>query len=302
MPWFKGNTHTHSYVSDGDTSPPEVCAWYKSHGYDFLCMTDHNHPFDPHWLEGLSIADSNFLVIPGVEITTVAERLPVHVNGLGITVMPELRMYASITECLQGAIEGIRALGGVPIVNHPNFHWALEAGHLLPLKNCKLFEVWNASTDCNNLGVGGAKSTDQFWDGLSNAGQAWFGMASDDAHDFQGEFYGYKSLPGQAWTVVRAAQLTQAAILTALEAGDFYSTTGIILKNLEVTGRTLTLEIEPAHHYKFSAELVAPDGTILETAHGLTASFMLPEGVATARVRVFDSDGSRLWTQPFGKQ
>ena len=52
MPWFKGNTHTHSYVSDGDTSPPEVCAWYAAHGFDFVCMTDHNHPFDAAWLEG----------------------------------------------------------------------------------------------------------------------------------------------------------------------------------------------------------------------------------------------------------
>ena len=71
MPWFKGNTHTHSYVSDGDTSPPEVCAWYAAHGFDFVCMTDHNHPFDATWLEGLDIISPSFLVIPGVDRKSV---------------------------------------------------------------------------------------------------------------------------------------------------------------------------------------------------------------------------------------
>jgi hypothetical protein len=300
MPWFKGNTHTHSIVSDGDTAPLEVCAWYKSHGFDFVCMTDHNHPFDPAWLEGSGIADSSFLVIPGVEVTTVAQALPVHVNGLGITAMPELRTYPSIPACLQGAIDGIRALGGVPIVNHPNFFWALEARHLLGLRDCHLFEVWNASTDCNNLGAGGGKSTDEFWNGLLETGARWYGIASDDAHDFQGEFYGYRSLPGQAWVVVRAPTLETRAILTALEAGDFYSSTGITLNTLEVSGRALTLEVRAEHHYRYSAELVAADGRVLEVQHGTRVSFTLPEGVPLGRVRVWDSDGSRLWTQPFG--
>ena len=298
MPWFKGNTHTHSYVSDGDTSPSEVLSWYKSHGYDFVCMTDHNHPFDPTWAAG--VVDAGFLAIPGVEITTVAERLPVHVNGLGITAMPELRTYPTIEACLQGAIDGIRALGGVPIVNHPNFHWALESKHLLGVRNCKLFEVWNASTDCNNLGVGGRKSTDEFWDGLIKANHLWYGIASDDSHDFQGEFWGYKSLPGQAFVMVEADKLEQTAILTALELGHFYSSTGILLEKLNWKGRTLELEIKPEHHYAYSSELIAGSGKVLEVAHGTKIKFALPESVPAARVRVFDSNGSRLWTQVFG--
>ncbi|WP_317933183.1 hypothetical protein [Halioxenophilus sp. WMMB6] len=40
--WWKGNTHTHTWWSDGD-SPPEVVAdWYKEHGYQFLVLSDHN--------------------------------------------------------------------------------------------------------------------------------------------------------------------------------------------------------------------------------------------------------------------
>lgn len=40
--WYKGNTHTHSWWSDGD-SPPEVAVkWYREHGYNFLMLSDHN--------------------------------------------------------------------------------------------------------------------------------------------------------------------------------------------------------------------------------------------------------------------
>jgi hypothetical protein len=295
MAWFKGNTHTHSIVSDGDSLPAVVCAWYQTHGYDFVCMTDHNHPFDAAWLGGQVSKD--FLVIPGVEITTTAEGLPVHLNGLGINTMPELPIYSSITALLQGSIDSIRALGGVPIVNHPNFYWALKPDHMLGLKNCNLFEIWNASTNCNNIGTGGKLSTDQFWDALLEAGQIWHGIASDDAHDFAGEFWGYKSLPGQAFIMVQADALEQKSILTALENGNFYSSTGVTLKHLAREKNLLQLEINNEHHYQYTTELLAANGTILQTAFGAKVQFELPKGIS--RVRVFDSNGSRLWTNSF---
>jgi hypothetical protein len=40
--WFKGNTHTHTWWSDGDAPPETVVAWYREHGYHFLSLTDHN--------------------------------------------------------------------------------------------------------------------------------------------------------------------------------------------------------------------------------------------------------------------
>src|ERR1700677_1817423 len=40
--WFRGNLHTHSMWSDGDDYLEMVGLWYKDHGYDFLCFTDHN--------------------------------------------------------------------------------------------------------------------------------------------------------------------------------------------------------------------------------------------------------------------
>src|SRR2546427_361419 len=40
--WYKGNTHTHTLWSDGDAPPEWAVDWYKSHGYQFLVLSDHN--------------------------------------------------------------------------------------------------------------------------------------------------------------------------------------------------------------------------------------------------------------------
>lgn len=40
--WFKGNLHTHTLWSDGNDFPDMVAEWYRSHGYNFLALSDHN--------------------------------------------------------------------------------------------------------------------------------------------------------------------------------------------------------------------------------------------------------------------
>jgi hypothetical protein len=40
--WFKGNLHMHTQWSDGHPLPEWAVDWYKSHGYHFICPSDHN--------------------------------------------------------------------------------------------------------------------------------------------------------------------------------------------------------------------------------------------------------------------
>ncbi|MCX6217173.1 histidinol-phosphatase [Spirosoma sp.] len=40
--WYKGNLHTHSLWSDGDDYPEMIMDWYKSNGYQFVGLSDHN--------------------------------------------------------------------------------------------------------------------------------------------------------------------------------------------------------------------------------------------------------------------
>lgn len=42
LKWYKGNLHTHSYWSDGDEFPEVILDWYKSEGYQFVALSDHN--------------------------------------------------------------------------------------------------------------------------------------------------------------------------------------------------------------------------------------------------------------------
>src|SRR5687767_15282911 len=61
--WFKGNTHTHTLNSDGDSTPDEVVRWYREHGYHFLVLTDHNFLTPVDGLNAVHAAPGKFLVI-----------------------------------------------------------------------------------------------------------------------------------------------------------------------------------------------------------------------------------------------
>lgn len=40
--WWKGNIHTHSLWSDGNDFPEMIAEWYRTRGYHFLALSDHN--------------------------------------------------------------------------------------------------------------------------------------------------------------------------------------------------------------------------------------------------------------------
>ena len=82
--WYKGNTHTHTLNSDGDSTPDEVVRWYREHRYDFLVLTDHNFLTAVDGLNALHGADERFLVIKGEEVTDRLGDKPLHINGLDV--------------------------------------------------------------------------------------------------------------------------------------------------------------------------------------------------------------------------
>ena len=84
MRWYKGNTHTHTLNSDGDSTPDDVVRWYREHGYQFLVLTDHNFVTSVDGLNALHGADERFLVIRGEEVTSRSGDKPIHVNGLDV--------------------------------------------------------------------------------------------------------------------------------------------------------------------------------------------------------------------------
>ena len=74
--WFKGNTHTHTLNSDGDSSPDDVVRWYRYYKYNFLVLTHQHYLTSVDGLNALHGADDKFLVVKGEEGATRSSREP----------------------------------------------------------------------------------------------------------------------------------------------------------------------------------------------------------------------------------
>lgn len=294
--WIKGNTHTHTTNSDGDTPPAEVARWYKQHGYGFLVLTDHNVFTDPATLA--SLVDSTFLLLPGEEVTTSFERKAVHVNALAVTrVIPPIK-DATLLGTIQKTIDAIRAEQAVPHINHPNFLWSIDSATLFRVRNDKLFEIFNGHPTVHNLGGGDSPGMEEVWDGLLSSGKRIYGIAVDDAHHFQGEFSASRANPGRGWVGVRTAARETRSIVSALEAGQFYASSGVTIEDVVVTATRLEVRIAPKGDFKFTTEFIGQDGAVLATDRSLTPRYTLKGNERYVRAKVTDSGGGAAWVQP----
>jgi hypothetical protein len=296
MRWFKGNTHTHTLESDGDSPPEYVARWYKEHGYDFLVITDHDTLTDPGALAQL--VDSTFILIPGEEVTARFERKPVHVNALNIRRVVAPRAGPTLAATLQANVDAVREAGGVPQVNHPNFRWALSAEDLAAVEDAGLVEVYSGHPLVHIYGGGDSPGTEEIWDELLTRGRRIYGVAVDDAHHFQGEFGRGRAAPGRGWVVVRARSLDAAEIVRALDEGRFYASTGVELEDIAVTATRIEIRIKPRGDFKYTTTFIGGGGRVLKRTGGYVAVFELDGPTRYVRARITDSGGAMAWTQP----
>jgi predicted metal-dependent phosphoesterase TrpH len=294
--WLKGNTHTHTTNSDGDTSPEEVARWYKSRKYDFLVLSDHNVFTNPATLA--SLMDSTFLLIPGEEVTTSFQKAAVHVNALDISRVIAAPRDSTLLGTVQKTVDAIRADRAVPHINHPNFLWSLDTATLFRVKNDRLLEIFNGHPTVHNIGGGDWPSMEVAWDAILTRGKKIYGIAVDDAHHFQGEFAKSRANPGRGWVAVRARALEAREIVTALDEGRFYASTGPVVAEIAVTPTALSLTITRTGDFKYTTQFIGANGHILATDKSLTPSYRLTGSETYVRVRVVDSSGATAWLQP----
>ncbi|HYP05559.1 MAG TPA: hypothetical protein VER03_04920, partial [Bryobacteraceae bacterium] len=153
--WYKGNLHTHTLNSDGDSTPHEVTTWYREQGYHFLVLTDHNHLTDIGGLNAIHGAKNKFLLITGEEVSDSFRKKPIHMNAFNPERLVEPQHGDSVSSTIQNNVNEIRRAKGIPSLNHPNFHWAVTIEDMLALKGLGLFEVYNGHPMVNNDGGGG---------------------------------------------------------------------------------------------------------------------------------------------------
>ncbi len=297
LTWVKGQIHNHTTNSDGTGSPQQVDDWYRTHGYQFLIITDHEKVTDPSPLD--KGPDGGFIMIPGEELAVNFGTLPVHANALGLTTtLKSPAAKATAGKTAANLVEYIRQAGALPMINHPNWHYALTHRDLMSVKGAYLLEIANMSSGCNNEGDNAHITTEQIWDYLLSNGKTVYATASDDMHHLQGKPEEEDS-PGRGWVVARVAELTPKAVMDALAKGEFYASTGVELSDCSFDGSTLKVSTVKGEKRLF--RFIGKGGAILQESMGNSASYKLTDTGPDAYVRckVISSDGTVAWTQAY---
>ncbi|MCB5251944.1 MAG: CehA/McbA family metallohydrolase [bacterium] len=284
--WFKGNTHTHTTISDGALDPEVMAAKYRSAGYDFLCITDHSRgDCSGHSrltdIENLNSQD--FLVIPGIEVACYDGH---HVVGLNIKeeIMTQHRA--------QEAIRQINKQGGMAILAHP--YWSgLMSSDLLKIDDYAALEVFNNSTFYS---VGKGCST-AHWDDLLSVGRKVFGVAADDAH-YHFDRYRPNDVCG-SWVMVNARTLAVTDIMDSLRNGLFYASNGPIIKSIAIDGNRIVVETSPckciniiAYAWNGKSYTAGEDEYLTHLEHEFNKDYRF------LRVECYDSNGKTAWSNP----
>lgn len=363
--WYKGNLHTHSYWSDGDEFPEMIIAWYKTHGYQFIGLSDHNtFQEGEKWKkiqrsklyeDGLRayldkygqwvnyrvdsgrysvqlktldqyrslFEDAGFLIIKSEEITSHFGDTPIHVNATNIRNLIGEQTGSSVSEIMQRAVRAViqqRGETGVPMfphINHPNFGSGVSLDDMIALKGERFFEVYNGHPLVNNYGDSSHIGTEEMWDRINIAYTArkqplMLGLATDDSHNYH-QFGKAFSNSGRGWVMVRATALTPEALITAMEAGDFYASTGVMLEDVTFMNNVLNVKIKAEPGVNYTIEMVAAkkgkdNSGVVKTFAGTSASFKVTKAYQFVRARITSSnlkenpfqegDHEMAWTQP----
>jgi hypothetical protein len=296
--WYKGNTHTHTLNSDGDSTPDEVVRWYREHGYQFLVLTDHNYLTSVDGLNALHGAADKFLVVRGEEVTSTVNTKAVHVNGLNLSSLVAAPSGSSVLEVMQESVDRIRKADGVPHVNHPNFTWAMTPEELQKVERTRLFEIFNGHPQVNNEGGGGSPGLEEVWDRILSSGRLLYGVAVDDAHHFKRPGDPLASGPGRGWVYVRTDRLDPQAIVQAMERGNFYASTGVELASYETTPGSIALTIKTTTYSRYRVQFIGRSGKVLSEVTEPKATYTFKGDEGYVRARVVESNGYTAWTQP----
>lgn len=296
--WYKGNIHTHTTESDGDAQPTKVVSWYRRHGYDFLVLSDHNHVTILEY----GRAKRRFkkpLMIPGEEVSVRINQglAAIHINGIGISRLVEPIDAGTVVPTIQANVNAILDAGGIASINHPNFTWAFDHEALIQVNGASLLEVFNGHPGANILGSPGKPSYEEIWDGVLSAGKSMFGVATDDSHNYY-DFNPMQSNPGRGWVMVRADELSTEAIVEALSSGAFYSSTGVILEELEVSDSGISLKVQQERDYLYVTRFIGQDGKVFAEVEGVEASYDMQGNEGYVRAAVTASSGHKAWAQP----
>lgn len=239
--WWRGDLHMHTGHSDGSCKSRKgakvPCPVFKSldaataRGLDFVSVTDHNTTSHFQALRELAPYYDDLLIIPGREITTFYG----HANLFGPMAFIDFQVGGPHAPTIAAVQAQSEKAGGVLSINHPG----LPSGELC--MGCG----WTApNTDFGRIqavevvngGIAeGPLSGLAFWEARLNEGLRITAIGGSDNHDATLDPAKAPAV-GMPTTVVRAAKLSQPAILDAIRNGHvFVDVAGTRDRLLEVT-------------------------------------------------------------------
>ena len=178
---IKLDLHIHSkYSEDGIGSPKELIKSLKKRGLQGMAITDHNNIQGS--IESLKIAPKDFIVIPGIEISTSDGHI------LALNIKKKIPRKLSIEETVDIIIDE----GGIPIIPHllRNMSGIKKTKLKVLQKKIQAIEVFNSCSqpktnlkiakiakELNLGGTGGSDTHDPIYAG--------FGYTTIDTTDFR---------------------------------------------------------------------------------------------------------------------
>jgi len=292
--WLRCALHAHTTNSDGELPPDKLVRHYEWAEFDVLAVTD-------HWVRTAEPSTERLLVIPSTELNAQAggPEHDAHVLALGLDVDPELPEDGF--GALADVARWIGEHGGVAYLAHT--YWSgLRTDQFEDCEALVGIEVYNAGCE---LEVGRGDSS-LHWDEALERGRLLYAIAVDDSHH-----PGYDS--SLAWVWARCAERSQPAVLDALRAGRFYSSTGPTIHELELDDGAVVVRCSPAASvtlyagrrrgarvnagrlgYQHSARVLErnDDGAIV------AVRLERPRDTPYGRLEVAGATGGKAWTNP----
>lgn len=293
--FWRGNLHTHSTRSDGVLAPEEVCRRYRAEGYDFLALTDHfigcyGYPI----VDTVPMRRNDFTTLLGAELHSgpMANGELWHILAVGLPpdfAAPKSPSFDVFPGMEPGPAIAARAVaaGAFVAVAHPQWSG-------LTLADARSITAAHAVEIYNHGCAMGCDRPDGFGiaDLLLSEGRRLNLIATDDAHFHEPDHFG-------GWVMVKAPENTPEALLAALKAGQFYSSQGPELRDVQIEAKKVVVESSSV-----ASVVVQGAGTAAQGVHGgsMTRTEVPLDRLQNSpwlRVSVIDAAGKRAWSNPY---
>ena len=270
----------------------------------------------------LQVQDS-FLVIKSEEVTSSFKNKPVHINVTNIEEKIDPIRGTSVLDVMQRTLDAVheqRKRLNIPMfahINHPNFGYGISTEDLKKLNGERFFEVYNGHPAVNNEGNDTHVDTETMWDLINihyykEEKPLLFGIATDDSHRYH-SFSSDDSNSGRGWVMVNSKKLDTDHLISAMETGDFYASTGVFLEKLYMDQDEIKIVIDPEVGANYEIAFMgyqkgAEEVVTLKKIHGTSASYTYQKEDVFVRVSInsdakkenpiIENETKKAWTQP----